>query len=109
MCKKTFCLLAIFGNVCNKKYKYFHTKRFNLHVSYIATLLVIVCNQQVGTNMTRYIRDVTRGTRQTVAIVPGHAIETESLPEAGDLCFKVLFSIKLMEKSRPLSNLRKTL
>jgi len=31
-------------------------------------------------------------TRQTLAIVPGHAIETETLLEAVDLCFKSLFS-----------------
>jgi len=75
-----------------------------LHVSYIATLLVIVCNQQVGTNMTRGIRDVTRGTHQTVAIVPGHAIKSESLPEDGDLCFKVLFCFSMLNTQSCVSN-----
>ncbi|XP_052397796.1 uncharacterized protein LOC127945319 [Carassius gibelio] len=61
--------------------------------------------QPVGTNMVEYLNhemtgallhilclsDETRGTSQTCAIIPGHAIETESLLEAVDLCFKAFF------------------
>lgn len=37
------------------------------------------------------LSDETRGTSQTFAIIPGHAIETVSLLEAVDLCFKAFF------------------
>lgn len=37
------------------------------------------------------LSDETRGTSQTFAIIPGHAIETVSLLEAVDLCFKASF------------------
>jgi len=64
-----------------------------------------MCNQQVGTNMVEYLqnettgallhvlclRDETKGTSKTFAIIPGHSIETETLLEAVDLCFKAFY------------------